>query len=263
MVGAMLVAGAAMCASGASRAAPTIGGFLDAAGFALAAEGDGGFSLAPTAGEWFPADGLAIPDDDGFAGGPSADGIEASSTERATAATTADFASGASGDGVLTGGLADWIGFDTARMPAPLADFPTGSSGVFVSPIEDLPWRRPTQMRRRLRPPPTISWSKIRFRRWWHSAFWRRACWRWGSCAAAAAPPRRGASNWVSTRGGVRSAGNRIQGSPMGSPVAVSPAGITGRGHWRVAGLDWQKRDCTSRNGLVLQGSRRVRRRAP
>jgi hypothetical protein len=138
MVGAMLVAGAAMCAGGASRAAPTIGGFLDAAGFALAAEGDGGFSLAPTAGEWFAADGLAIPDDDGFASGPSADGIEASSTERATAASTADFASGASGDGVVTGGLADWIRFDTARMPAPMADFPTGSSGVFVSPIEDL-----------------------------------------------------------------------------------------------------------------------------
>ncbi len=70
MVGAILVAGAAMCAGGASRAAPTIGGFLDAAGFALAAEGDGGFSLAPTAGEWFAADGLAIRtpgiDDDGL-----------------------------------------------------------------------------------------------------------------------------------------------------------------------------------------------------
>ncbi len=138
MVGAMLVAGAAICAGGASRAAPTIGGFLDAAGFALAAEGDGGFSLAPTAGEWFAADGLAILNDDGFASGPSADGIEASSTERATAAPTVDFASGASGDGVLTGGLADWIGFDTARMPAPMADFPSGSSGVSVNPIDDV-----------------------------------------------------------------------------------------------------------------------------
>ena len=90
MVGAMLVAGAAMCAGGGSRAAPTIGGFLDAAGFALAADGDGGFSLAPTAGGWLATEAPAIRtagvDDDGFAGGPSADGIEASSTERATAA---------------------------------------------------------------------------------------------------------------------------------------------------------------------------------
>ena len=142
MVGAMLVAGAAMCAGGGSRAAPTIGGFLDAAGFALAADGDGGFSLAPTAGGWLATEAPAIRtagvNDDGFAGGPSADGIEASSTERATAGATADFVSGASGDGVVTGALADWIGFDTARMPAPMADFPTGSSGVFVSPIEDL-----------------------------------------------------------------------------------------------------------------------------
>ena len=142
MVGAMLVAGAATCVGGASRAAPTIGGFLDAAGFALAADGDGGFSLAPTAGGWFATEAPAIRtpgvDDDGFAGGPSADGIEATATDHAPAGPTADFASGASGDGVLTGALADWIGFDAARMPAPLADFPIVSSGVFVSPIDDV-----------------------------------------------------------------------------------------------------------------------------
>lgn len=141
MVGAILVGGAAMCAGGASRAAPTIGGFLDAAGFALAAEGDGGFSLAPTAGESFAADGLAIRtpgiDGDGSAGD---DGVEATATGHAPAAPAADFGSGSTGGGNngLSGALSDAIGFEVAPTPGSIADVRAVWSGVPVNPIDDL-----------------------------------------------------------------------------------------------------------------------------
>jgi hypothetical protein len=144
LVGAVLVAGMGVCASGAARATAIISGLMGSGGFQFAAAGDG-FGDTPTVGDPLAAEVLGgrIPrvNREEVFGGNAAAELNARESERALALAPLDFTSGSAGDvgGELSGRRGESGALDIARMLAPSEDFKTLSRGVSVDPIDDLP----------------------------------------------------------------------------------------------------------------------------
>jgi hypothetical protein len=140
LVGAVLLAGAGVCASSASPVAITAGGFIGPGSLTSAADADRSFADT-TVSESLAAKAFAIPipgiDDAAIFVGFADDLAE---NQRAAAFPSLDFASGSTDDagGEPLGAPARPAAVDVAGVLSPAEDFRTVSSGVSVDLVDDL-----------------------------------------------------------------------------------------------------------------------------
>lgn len=141
LAGAVLIAGAAVCASGAAPAAETRWGLIGSGCCPFGA--DGNFADAAGPGDRFRTPVLVsrIPGiDEGAVGGSVADDVNGSENKHPAPLASIDFASGSAGsaDGESSepaAGSAD----DITRMLSPPQDFEILPTAVLAAVIEDLP----------------------------------------------------------------------------------------------------------------------------
>ncbi len=259
-VGAVLLAAAASGTGYASPAGSIGGGFMGSDGAPLAALADSFVAGSLSAGERLQPDPFAsrdyAVDVRGGLRGHAADEAAAKGSGSAVASPSGDVPSGSGGDleAELLKALEASTVFNPAAAPSPPEDFRILSSGP-VDLVNDLVVApaaandaAPSSS------PATTCWSKMRCRRWPHSAWWRRLSCCGNLCAAAAAPPWR-----------VASSGILAAGAPASPPIADSGDAVNAvrRITGRIAGRDWRKTVGRFGSGLARRGWRLVRPRAP